>query len=458
VRLLIINSIVFGLIAGGVCPAWAQAPAGQPRATAPEQPRVTGGLFGGLRPVDPNQPDRPSQQVTLNLDVAGGYDQNVGVDDEPFVGPEAPQSGAIGASAVEFLYRWGTSRNYLDASAHANTTFARVGVQQRGAGDSQIQAAATMGRRAGLSGAVAAAYEPTYLFNAFGGLATEVIDGVVPGATLTEGFTEQRWLSTRASGNVYRNWTTRQKTDFDYAESEREPITGDGLGSHSRSADIRHDWSFRQHAGLQFNYQFYENRQVGDTEDPLPLRSHQAGLSMRLERRVGPHRAVAFDFGGGVTQSRTRETAESGPVEFVVPSGSAGVLLTLSSRWSVSFDASRDVTVLEGLSPQPFNTDALSLVTEGKIGRQIVIRATVAHARGAQSTGDTGAFDTTTALAELRYLLSRCCALTTSYSYYDHQLFDLQTVEAGFPSSYRRNSIRFGISFWMPLFGTFQEN
>lgn len=449
-RLLLTAFIVLGLTGGDVSPSWAQQ---QPVT----QPRVTGGLFGGLQPVDPNHPDRPSQQVTLNLDVAGGYDKNSGLEDGSFVGTDVQQTGAIATTAAEFGYRLGTSRNYLDASARANASLAKVGVDQRGAGDAVIQSAVTMGRRAGLGGGLSVAYEPTYLFNAFGGLASEATDGVVPGTTLTEGFTEHRWLSTRGFGSIHRNWTPRQRSDGDYSKSQRKPITGEGLDSYSQSAGFRHNWSYRERQSLEFVYQFDENRQVGDTTDLLPLRTHRVGLNMRLERRVAPNRAVAVHFGGGATRSRTSQTAEVLPVDFVVPSGSAGVELTLSARWSMSLDANRNVTVLEGLSPQPFNTNSVSLLTEGRVGRKVEITATGAYAHGAQSSSDTGAFETTMAMTELRYLLSRRCALTTTYSYYDHILFDVETLDAGFPSRHRRNSIRFGVSFWLPLFGSFRE-
>jgi len=449
-RLLLIGFVVCGVMMGDVRPAWAQ--------TATDPPRVTGGLFGGRRPVDPNHPDRSSQQVTFDLDLAGGYDQNLGIDEGTLANSGVQQSGAIGTANGEFGYRVGTSQNYLNSSARANTSFAAEGVQQLGAGEAQLQTAIRMGRRAALAAGVTLAYEPTYLFNAFGGLTTDTPDGVVPGASLTEGFTEQRWLAARGFGSVHRNWTPRQRTDVGYGQSQRKPVTGEGLDSNSRSASLRHDWSYRPTATLQFSYQYDENQQVGDTAEPLPLRTHRAVAGMHLEHRLGPNRAVAFNFAGGATRSRTRQTEETNSVEFTVPSGAGGIQLRLSERWSFSLDVNRSVTVLEGLSPQPFNTNAASLVAEARFGRSVLVNATGAYARGAASFGNTGAFQTSLASTELRYQVSRGWALTTVYSYYDHILSDVEAVQSGFPSRHRRNSVRLGVSIWLPLFGSFRDN
>jgi hypothetical protein len=378
------------------------------------------------------------------------------VEEDILAGPGVQQSGAIGTAHGEFGYRFGTSRNYLDSSVRANTSFAEVGVQQLGAGNAQIQTAVAMGRRAGLTGIVAAAYEPTYLFNAFGGLVNDTPDGVVAGGSFTEGFTEQRWFSTGGFASAYRDWTPRQRTYINYDQSQRRPVTGEGFDSNSRSAQLRHDWSYQRHQTLQFSYQYGENHQ---TDEPLPLRTNRAEVSLHLERRLGPRRALAFNFGGGATRLRTRQTAATNSTEFTVPSGSGGIQLTLSERWSFLLDANRSVTVLEGLSPQPFNTDAVSLVARARIGRHLEINATGAYANGKASVGDIGAFETTLTLTELRYVISRRWALTTAYTYYDHIMSDVQqALQSGFPPRHRRNSIRLGVSIWLPLFGSFQDN
>src|SRR5262245_37590718 len=123
---LLVSFIVLGLMTLDVGSAWAQAapaPAApeqaaprQPRTRTAPEPRTTGGLFGGHHPVDPNHPDRPAQRLTFDLDLAGGYDQNFGIEEDTIANSGVQQSGAIGTAYGGFAYRVGTSHNYLDSS------------------------------------------------------------------------------------------------------------------------------------------------------------------------------------------------------------------------------------------------------------------------------------------------------------------------------------------------------
>jgi hypothetical protein len=422
------------------------------------EPRIIGGVFGGRRPPDQDNPDRSSHRATLDFDLAGGYDKTIGIDETTFIGSDAQQGGSIGAGSLTFQHRWGTSRNYLETTAHGNTRVASRGVDQQVAARSQIRGAASLGRRAGIAMAISGAYEPAYLFNAFGPLAASVADGVVPGAAVSEGFTEQRWLQKGVSGGLHRNWTTRQRTDVDYQASEREPLTGTGLFSQSQSAQLRHDWSYRERATLALRYRFDENRQTGGPELLLPLRFHHAGVGARFQRRLDRDRSFGVSFDAGATYLRPRGGGPGSTEEFIVPAASAGVHLRMSRNWMLSLDSTRNVTVLEGLDPHPFTTDAASLRTTGKLGRRTDLVVNAAYSHGRATMNDQGAFETAVGTVNLRHAIAVCCALTTTYMYYRHQLFDMTTVLAGFPSRQERNSVRVGLSFWVPLFGSFPAN
>jgi hypothetical protein len=440
--------IVLAVLLGAVPGLSAQAvPA------TPEPPPI-GGVFGGRRPPDRNHPDRSAHQLTFAFDLAGGYDNNIGIDETTFAGSDLQQGGRVGAGSVTVQHRWGTSRNYLDASAHGNIRVASAGVDQQVAARSQVRGEASLGRRAGIAMSVGSAYEPTYLFNAFGPLAASFADGVVPGAAVSEGFTEQRWLQRSASGSLHRRWTTRQRTDVDYSASDREPLTGTGFVSRSQSAQLRHGWSYRERSALAFRYRFEENRQTAVDAPLVPLQFHHATVGVRLERRLDRDRAFGVSFEGGATYSHPHGAAE----EFVVPAGSAGMQLRMSRRWRLSLDSSRNVTVLEGLDPQPFTTDAVSFGTTGRFGRRTELVVNAAYSHGRATMSDQGAFETAVGTVSLRQEIGFCCALTTSYAYYRHQLFDLTTVQVGFPSRHERSAVRVGLSFWVPLFGSFPAN
>lgn len=427
-------------------------------APPPAEPPQIGGVFGGRRPPDRTHPDRSAHQFTLDFDLGGGYDNNIGIDETTFAGSDVQQGGGIGAGSLTLQHRWGTSRNYLDTTAHGNARLASEGVERQVAARAQIRAAASLGRRAGLEVSAGGAYEPTYLFNAFGPLAALVADGVVPGAEVTDGFTEQRWLQTNASGSLYRRWTTRQRTELVYSAFDREPLTGTGFVSHSQSAQLRHEWSYRERAALSLRYRFDENQQSGGDDRLVPLQYHHANLGLRLERRLDRDRSFGVSFEGGATYARAQDGRPGSAEEFLVPAAAGGVHLRLSRGWLLSLDSTRNVTVLEGIDPQPFTTDAVTFVTTGRFGRRTELVVNAAYSHGRATLNNQGAFETSVATVNLRRAIAMCCAVTTTYAYYRHQLFDLTTVLTGFPSRHERGSVLVGLSVWVPLFGSFTAN
>jgi len=281
-------------------------------------PPAIGGLFGGRMPPDPGNPDRPVQQLTFTIDAGGGYDGQPG---ENVLSGEVLQAGSIAVSSAELRHRWGTSRTFLESLARGNVSLARVGVGQQESAFAQIHAAVPLGRRAGLSIQGDAAYQPTYLFNAFGALAPQLEDGIVPDADLTQGFTEDRWLNLSGSGSMHRNWTPRQRTEISYSSSQREGIEPRRTVSSQQSSGVRHEWSYREHARLSAGYQFDRNLEFENVADLEPILAHRANLGLRLQKNLPRNRSVTLSFGGGATKSRTHATLTSPAADFVVPSG-----------------------------------------------------------------------------------------------------------------------------------------
>lgn len=418
------------------------------------------GWFGGGRPIDRTNPDPSSQELTVDLEVLGGYDEIRGIDELTFAGSDAQYAGAIGAGAIDAQHRWGTRRNFLESSLIGNLRLASRGIDQQVAGRSGVRGLASVGRRSSAGAAFGVAYEPTYLFNAFGGLNLAQDSAVLTTINQAEGTTEQRWVGTSGSARLDRHWTTRQRSEIEYVTSARKPLTGPGLETETQEVGLRHEWSPLERTSIHFRYHFTDNRQ--NTIIAFPLRLNHAGVDLSWRRRLVRNRSVSISFGGGATHTRREQLVPGEQQEFfvsrfVVPSGSLAMQLNVSAGWALSFNATRDVTMLEGLSPEPFTTEAFALAMIGRLGRHTEVRLTGAYSQGTATTSSEGRFETTVGTAQWRYSLARCCAVTAMYMHYDHQFADLAFAPIGFPSSHRRNSIRAGMSFWLPLFGSFQS-
>jgi hypothetical protein len=420
-------------------------------------PRVTGGLFGGRRPPDPNDADRTGQRLTLNVDLAAGAGETGGFGESGLIRSNQHQYGTSAAGAAELRHGWGTSRNRIDTAARGIMSFATAGVEQQLVASTETQAVIALGRRAGLRAGIAGAYEPTYLFNAFGAPPTAPGNGlldVLPDTLITETFTTQRWLAASAFAGGHRNWTARQRGEVRYSTFRREPISGLGLISSSQTARVQHDWAPWERSSFQALYGFDQNRHLGTTLT-RPIRSHRARLGMELQRRLGPGRMASLSISGGATLSRTQASEASQGVEFVTPSIAISSEVVPFTNWSFALSATRDVTVLEGLIPEPFETESASAIIEGRFGRRVELSVTGAFARGSRQLGTTGAFETTAGVSQIRFVVTRFCSMSATYSLYQHRTFDLDQISVAFPDQHRRSSLRVGVNLWLPLFGSF---
>lgn len=431
------------LVAAAVVPAGAQAidPATRP----------LGGLFAERR-----GPDTGAPEMTLWLDLGGGYDENL----EPEATPGVPvqvfnpqQSGYVGTGTGTLRYRQGTTTRYFEGQGRAYLSHASAGAQRIAGGSAGFEAAGPISPRNGFTANLTAAYDPTFLFNAFGPVTESVEGGVIPGSAPARGITEQQWVSGQGHLGLYRNWTPRQRTNVQYAGQRRKPVSGPGFENVINAATVRHTWNVREHASLQFTYDLSHNLQRDELGAEQPLRSQGGELALTLARPLSPDRRLSVTFGGGVRQARLELPGTLAQFEVPIASGSAR--LDLRRNWSVSLDGRRDVTVLNGLSPEPFVTDMLSARSLALFAERLQLSVTGSVSRGASRLTETGEFRNLIATLQLHYALSRWCAVFTNVSHYSYRLLDLELVQPGFPSRYDLNSVRLGFSFWLPLYGRF---
>ena len=432
--------IVSFVLAGLVCPAAAQAP------MPPMRPN-TGGLFGARPPMDPN---RSTQELGLTLNLNGGYDDNLQVGELPAGTLGTQGDGYLGTGVAELLYRYGRVNKYASATGRVYRNSASYGTNQW-LGGGFFEGATPLGRRSNLIVNVGTEYQPSFLFS---GQLTQGPGGDVPGGDPTQGVNDQRWLMTQGTASLERNWTTRQRTSVGYLAWLRRPLTGPGLDSTNQGVSVRHNWDFARDRGFEAAYRFSDFQQSDQAGAQAPLRSHAAEGTLRLQRRLSPTRTLAFSFGGGVNRSEAQTTAAMQVEDITLPTVFAGARLDLGRSWAVAVDVRRDVTVLAGLTLTPFATNNFSLHVDGSVAPRVHLSMNGTYSDGASGTGGLGAYESSWGTATAQFSVSRWCALMTSYTYYSHRVRDLSVVQSGFPIRSDRNSVRAGITFWLPMLGT----
>jgi hypothetical protein len=278
----------------------------------------------------------------------------------------------------------------------------------------------------------------------------------VPSTELTppQGVTEQRWLSTQASAGFHRNWTPRQRLDVSFSDWHREPLDGIGFESRSRMASMQESWALNSRVQLLMGYRLNQNRQNGFVTQNGSTITHTTDVGVRLEKRLSATRGLAISGGGGATYARVPVAA--GPALTVTqPFGTGSVQLSMARGWSLTANGSREIEVLDGVSPQPFISDMFSMQLGAAPSSRIQASVVGGYSRGSALIGTTGSFEAATGSAQLQVGLSSCCGIYTSYSYYQHRLLELSEIPVGFPSQYGRHSIRVGMTVWLPLYGSF---
>jgi hypothetical protein len=298
-------------------------------------------------------------------------------------------------------------------------------------------------------------YAPTVVYSGTGTLPSAVEISGVPDVTPPQGILEQQWLSGQAHAGLNRHVTSRQRLDLRYNRSTRRPSDGPGADSDSQAVSIRHTWAAHQRAAFLFSYRFDENRQNEESGARPPVRYHTADAGVRFDRRVSPTRSVVFSVTGGAAYARVRQADTLDLLEFTKPVGSATVQIDVARAWALSTEVSRSISVLEGVTPEPFASNVGSVRLLGVVDRRTNVSVSFAYSWGAALVTQDGAFESMATTAQVQFAVSRWAALFASYGYYDHSLDNVQTIAFGYPTSYRRHSARVGFTVMLPLFGSF---
>lgn len=433
------------LLAGFVSPASAQVVAG-PTGSA-------GGLFGGHRPVDPN---RASQRLSLSIDLSAGYDSNA----EGAAGTSPGELVPLFASTGEAMLRYwrGKPTRFFDVTARSFVNYESAAREQLLGGELMLTGATGVTRRLQLSGGALLTLDPTLLASQFGAGVGQQEPGLSPSRASPQGVVEQRWLAQSGYVSLNQSWSARHSTSFEGRAMHRRPIEGDGFTNESQEFSIRHGWNFHRSAAIRATYRMDHNLQTSAAPEtpPLPaLRTSTADVGLHLERRTSPVRILSVDFNGGAALATRARLDGSGTDEFVLPVASTTIRMALTRVWSWTIEGTREISVLGGLTPESFETTSATVRLDAAVTRRVILGVSGLYSAGSGMETSSGAFETSSIRAQIQYGFGQCCGMFTSYSFYNHHLRDISRLPPGFPEEYSGHTIRLGLTWWLPLYGTF---
>jgi hypothetical protein len=423
----------------------------------PERP--IRGLFGGGPPPDPN---RTRQDVTLSVSTLGGYDDNPspqesGGGQDAFT-PREP--GYTGYADAALKYKRAKQTNVFEINGHAYANaYRNLGLTPSFGGDAQVRLSTPLGKHNQLDVLESARSSPSYTIGAFAPLRGDVEAGLLPDASPTYGFSIRRSFANDASVSLTTRWAARNALteSYRYGSQNFEDHISDG---HRHEGSLGYTRTIGRRSGLTTSYRHAESEyKEPPARTARPIQEDTAEIGYQHEHTLSRTRRWAMEFGAGATYIQTVARVSRDRLDYAMPSGHAKLRFDVARTWSISSDYRRAVSVLEGLTAQSFVTDTALLRVGGFIGGRTELAVSTGYSSGAGAIAtESGAtFESYTATAQLRFLLTRWWSAVISHNFYMYRLHGFDSLPAGLRDRLDRNAVRVGMSFDLPLYGRYAD-
>ena len=167
---------------------------------------------------------------------------------------------------------------------------------------------------------------------------------------------------------------------------------------------------------------------------------------------LGASRRTTLTFGGG-TGKVSQEVSAGSTGDFYRFFGNATLLHQMGRTWTLSAVYDRGLQFSD-LLPEPFFVDSLRTGLDGLISPRLEFHAAATYSNGQmQVTVTRPTYKTYAATAGLAFALSRAWQLDASYGYYYYDLGSQAALPPIAAPQVDRQSIRVGLSYWLPLWG-----
>ena len=423
------------------------------------------GLFGGGPPPDPN---RARQEVTLTVNLLGGYDDKLSISDVESGRPPDPNqdtAGYLGTGDVYLRYWRGTNvksfeiegRGYLNS--YSNTDAGAIhGGSLRFGGNTP------WGRRSTLRFDQRFSFDPLYtLGGGFAPLRDAIGGSALPASNTTAAgiFLRDSW-SSDSTVSVDHSLGRRDSLTAGYSFDTRRYSDDQGGSSWAHRASAAYTKNFDRSLALRSSYT-YGNTTIEEVLNQnrfqRPIEEHTIDAGPSYVKRVSRTRQMLVSGSLGATHIDTLSSTTSQPLKYWAPYGSGQARIDLGRSWALWGDYRRGMTVLDGLTIENYFTDSARLNVGGLASSrfELVFTGGVANGRAPQGSNSNSKFNTYLVAMQGQWAISRYLAAVVNYSYFDYKFTDTPDLPAGFQSTFARNSVRFGIRLWTPLLGRYAD-
>ena len=395
----------------------------------------------------------------LTVDTFGGYDNELSPQATSGFDTLAPKQPGYNAYAGSLLRYRRIHRDKLfemGGGGYVNS-FRNIGLTPFFGADTHARLQNRIGERHNLDLAGAVRSEPFYELSTFGPLRAEVAPGILPDATSSNGFSVRRSLYGSSSATLGSRWTRRATTSatVHYGHRDFDDDLGDG---DTRAASFGYTQMVGRRSALVSSYSYADSEFLEAGGGSSPRTTHTVDLGYRHEHPFSATRSLSIGFGAGATRVHARNSVAPAETEYVTPSGYANMRLGVARTWSIRADYRRDVSVLEGLTPEPFNTDAALVHVGGLVHRRVELVLSAGYSNGVAGMTPDGRYVSYTGASQLRFTLSRLWSALVGHTYDAYQLRNVTSLPLAFPTRTNRHALRVGMALTLPLYGSFTDS
>lgn len=410
-------------------------------------------LFGGAVVEE-----EPSSGLTISGSLFESWDQNLLAEfTSPNVSSALSLSGAYTNILGDISYARRTGRLQVVANGGANARYyaslnefaandyhGGLGVSVRPSGVTTISANQTL------------TYAPVFLFGLFADALPPLL-GSVSSPDSAYAVNDDRAVTSDSSLEIERLLTQRSRVAVkgSYLRSHFTVVTARGTDFTATSASADYRYRLTQDNDLRVGYS-YRGASFQGTE-PFGLRpqqpaEHNIHLGVAFHPALSDQRRTIITFDGGtsfVNSALSTDVFQTRRQLRLV--GDAAIAHQMGQTWLLVAAAKRGTGFVQGLSAPVF-TDAVSLTTTGFFNPRADFVGSLSYSNGEPSlVGSVVTFSTVTANARVRVALTRRWAFISEYFFYHYDFSKVLPLAAGLDPKVKRNTIRAGITFWLPV-------
>ncbi len=412
------------------------------------------------------EPGRESdrlQNLTLEMDLLGGFDDNLDLRvGQPFL---PSLGGYSGYAATRLRYEFGRQERSLAVQGGGFASGYRTGgvtSKPSYGGDLSLEGRTQVGRNTQLSASQNVRSDPFFTLGAFnplqpvvGGTGTLGSAGIDSGPITA--VTEVRSLMLETTASMAQQLTPRTTMGINYHFSDRSYEESVAFDSRIHVVALSYDQSVGRSSGLRASYRYSDFDSVDFTGLRVPIKDQTADVGFRYGRNLSRTRRVELSAGGGSVYVDTIDTATLQPRRFWGPSAYGTAAIDLGRSWTLDMRYGTRVSVLQGVSAQAFLTDSASVGVGGLLKDRVQLVLLGAYSNG--STGgvnqanEVGKFDSYELSSQVSFLVTAWWSAMASFTLYRYELNDVASQDLLLPPILDRSSVFVGFTLRAPLIG-----